>query len=53
MFREEAVRAVIDDHHAGVADNSQKIWMLMQLELWLQTYVDPARVGGPVALSVA
>ena len=40
FFREEAVRRVIDDHHTGAADNSNKLWTLIQLELWLRTYVD-------------
>src|SRR4051794_17721968 len=39
-FRPEAVRRLIDDHHAGAADNSSKLWTLIQLELWLRTYVD-------------
>jgi asparagine synthase (glutamine-hydrolysing) len=40
FFREEAVRGLIDAHHARSADNSSKLWTLIQLELWLRMYVD-------------
>ena len=33
--------ALIDDHLAGRADNSRKLWALLQLELWFRSYVDP------------
>ena len=52
-FREEAVRKLIDDHHAGAADNSSKLWTLIQLELWLRTYVDGARTAEPLTLSAS
>jgi asparagine synthase (glutamine-hydrolysing) len=52
FFRERAVRRVIDDHVAGTRDNSSKIWTLMQLELWLRTYVDGG-VGTELALAAA
>jgi asparagine synthase (glutamine-hydrolysing) len=50
FFRPEAVRKLIDDHHAGAADNSTKLWTLIQLELWLRTYVD-AHVSEPLTLT--
>jgi asparagine synthase (glutamine-hydrolysing) len=53
-FRPDAVRGLIDAHHAGRADNSLKLWSLLQLELWLRTYIDPAEVpGAPLALATA
>jgi asparagine synthase (glutamine-hydrolysing) len=42
LFRERAVRALIDDHAACRADNSRKLWALLQLELWFRTYIDAA-----------
>jgi asparagine synthase (glutamine-hydrolysing) len=51
-FRPEAVRRLIDDHRAGRYDNSNKLWALLQLELWMRTYID-SPVPQPVALSVA
>ncbi len=39
-FREAALGALIDDHVAGRRDNGTKLWALIQLELWLRTFVD-------------
>ena len=52
MFREQAIEALIADHLAGRADNSRKLWALLQLELWFRSYVDPP-VAAPPTLSVA
>ena len=41
LFREDVVATLIDHHLSGRADNSRKLWTLLQLELWLRTYVDP------------
>lgn len=51
IFREHALRALIDDHLTGRADNSLKLWALLQLELWFRSYVDAA-VPAPPVLSV-
>jgi asparagine synthase (glutamine-hydrolysing) len=51
-FRERAVRELIDRHQRGREDTSNKIWALLQIELWLRTYVDTEHPA-PVALSVA
>jgi asparagine synthase (glutamine-hydrolysing) len=51
IFRAERVRRMIDDHVAGVRDNADKLWTLIQLELWFQTFVDN-HPRGPLALSV-
>lgn len=40
FFRQDEVRRLIDDHVAGVNDNGDKLWALIQLELWLRTFVD-------------
>jgi asparagine synthase (glutamine-hydrolysing) len=53
LFRRDAVETLIDDHMVGAADNSGRIWALMQLELWLRAYVDPQRVESPPALAVS
>jgi asparagine synthase (glutamine-hydrolysing) len=49
FFREEAVRRIIDDHVSGERNNSDKIWALIQLELWLRTFID-TKTREPVAL---
>jgi asparagine synthase (glutamine-hydrolysing) len=51
-FRPERVRKLIDDHHAGAVDNANKLWALIQLELWLQTYVD-TKTPAPLTLTPA
>ena len=50
-FRESAVRGLIDRHLGGAEDTSNKLWALLQLELWLRTYVDAERPA-PVAVSI-
>ena len=47
------MEGLIHDHMAGAADHSGRIWALMQLELWMRTYVDPQRVESPRALAVS
>jgi asparagine synthase (glutamine-hydrolysing) len=51
-FRPEAVRGIIDRHLRGEEDTSNKIWALLQLELWLRTYVDAAEPA-PLSLALA
>ena len=40
LFDPVAVRALIDDNDAGRADNSLRIWALLVLEIWQQTFTD-------------
>jgi asparagine synthase (glutamine-hydrolysing) len=49
LFREAAVRALIDEHAERRADNSRKLWALLQLELWFRAYVDVAVPQPPMA----
>ncbi|HEV7898101.1 MAG TPA: asparagine synthase (glutamine-hydrolyzing) [Planosporangium sp.] len=55
LFRPESVAALLDQHDAGM-DHSNRIWALMQFELWHRMFVDgprptsqpgAARVGTP------
>jgi asparagine synthase (glutamine-hydrolysing) len=52
FFRPDGVRDIIDRHTSGVEDTSNKIWAMLQLELWMRTYVD-AETPRPLGLSVA
>jgi asparagine synthase (glutamine-hydrolysing) len=52
MFERVAIERLIVEHQRGTADNSDKLWALMQLELWLRTYID-VRPTGPVAVDLA
>jgi asparagine synthase (glutamine-hydrolysing) len=40
VFRPQAVASLVHDHSAQRRDNSYKIWALLMLELWFQTYID-------------
>lgn len=40
LFEPAAVEQLIAHHQHGAADNSEKLWALIQLELWFRTYVD-------------
>ncbi len=49
-FRPESVRALIDRHRAGAADESKPLWALLMLELWHREFVD---CGAPSLLAAA
>jgi asparagine synthase (glutamine-hydrolysing) len=51
IFRRSAIHRLIDDHRARRRDNSAKLWSLMMLELWFQTYIDAAGER-PISLSL-
>jgi asparagine synthase (glutamine-hydrolysing) len=50
-FREEKVTKLLDDHQSGEQDNTNKIWSLIQLELWLRMFID-AKPTSPTTVSV-
>jgi asparagine synthase (glutamine-hydrolysing) len=50
IFREQGIRTLIDHHLSGRADNSRKLWALLQLELWFRSYID-SHVLEPPTLS--
>jgi asparagine synthase (glutamine-hydrolysing) len=52
FFRREYVAGLIDDHVSGRRNNANRIWALVQLELWLRTFVD-TRADTPLSLDLA
>jgi asparagine synthase (glutamine-hydrolysing) len=52
LFRPEEIERLIIDHQRGATDNSNKLWALLQLELWFRTYIDRVP-DGPVSLDFA
>ena len=52
LFKRPAIERLITDHRRGVNDNSNKLWALIQLELWFRTYVDVSPTG-PITLDLA
>jgi len=47
LFQPSAVKKLFADHRAGVRDNANRIWRLLNLELWLRIFIDrdPAVLG--------
>jgi asparagine synthase (glutamine-hydrolysing) len=52
LFERRAVERLISEHHRGTTDNGNRIWALIQLELWFRTYID-AEPTGPITLDFA
>jgi asparagine synthase (glutamine-hydrolysing) len=52
LFRPEQVERIVERHLSGAEDTSLKIWCLLQLELWLRTFVDASQPE-PVSLALA
>lgn len=42
LLQPRAVKRLLYSHQSGKADYSQQLWTLLNLELWFQTYIDPA-----------
>ncbi|HTT25181.1 MAG TPA: asparagine synthase (glutamine-hydrolyzing) [Candidatus Sulfotelmatobacter sp.] len=40
LFRREAIQKLFKDHRSGSHDNSNRIWRLLNLELWFRLFVD-------------
>jgi asparagine synthase (glutamine-hydrolysing) len=41
LFRPDAVRRLVQEHTDGQWDHSYRLWALLVLELWQQTWLDP------------
>jgi asparagine synthase (glutamine-hydrolysing) len=56
FFQPEAVTGLLDEHAAGRADNSRKIWALLTFSLWHDRYADgslPAELDAEQLLAEA
>jgi asparagine synthase (glutamine-hydrolysing) len=40
LFRQSAVSRLVEEHRNGRVDNHVRLWMLLNLELWHQIYVE-------------
>jgi asparagine synthase (glutamine-hydrolysing) len=45
IFRRDAIERLLSEHESGRSDRSSKIWGLIQLELWLRTFIDQSPTG--------
>ncbi|HSM72098.1 MAG TPA: asparagine synthase (glutamine-hydrolyzing), partial [Anaerolineales bacterium] len=39
-FKKEAIQTLLDEHHSNRHDHHVRLWMLLNLELWHQTYIE-------------
>ncbi len=39
-FREESIQRLLDEHRSNRSDHHVRLWMLMNLELWHQIYIE-------------
>ncbi len=49
LFDRAAVRTIVDEHAASLRDHSERLWALVNVEVWHRIFVDgesPADVGG-------
>jgi len=46
LFKQQAVRMLVDEHMLKRADNSYRIWALLFLELWYRMFIDKSNVLG-------
>ncbi|MCA9049805.1 MAG: asparagine synthetase B, partial [Planctomycetaceae bacterium] len=49
LLNPERVATLVREHTAGTVDHAYRLWNLLCLELWHQTYLD-TRPAGPIAL---
>jgi asparagine synthase (glutamine-hydrolysing) len=49
LFRRDRLETIAREWQAGAGGHVHRIWMLLMLELWFQTYVDRTAVEGPIA----
>jgi len=54
IFNPEVVSRLVDEHVSGRVDHTERLWALVNFELWLRRFVDgEADVRMPQAPSVA
>jgi asparagine synthase (glutamine-hydrolysing) len=51
-FKRSEVERLIGEHQSRAADHAYKLWALVQLELWLKTYIE-SPAPAPLSLAVA
>jgi len=47
LFRPEAIRRILAEHRAGHRDHGNRIWRLLNLELWQRIFLDGEPVPAP------
>jgi asparagine synthase (glutamine-hydrolysing) len=49
IFRRDRLEAMVEEWRAGAGRHAYRMWTLMMLELWFQTYIDRSAVETPIA----
>lgn len=45
LFQEKAVRRLLEEHRRGRADHHTRLWLLMNVEIWHQIYIQQSEVS--------
>jgi asparagine synthase (glutamine-hydrolysing) len=48
LFQPQFVRALVHQHQHGQADHSERLWALVNLEMWLRRFIDGEDTAGQV-----
>jgi asparagine synthase (glutamine-hydrolysing) len=40
IFNPQFVRTLVDQHRRGEANHSERLWSLVNLEMWLRRFID-------------
>jgi len=40
LFDPEVIRHLAEEHHTGLCDNGQRLWLLVNLEIWQRIFID-------------
>lgn len=46
IFNAETVRTLVDQHQRGAANHSERLWSLVNLEMWFRRFID-GEIGSP------
>jgi asparagine synthase (glutamine-hydrolysing) len=47
IFNAGFVRALVEQHQRGEANHSERLWSLVNLEMWLRRFVDGEDISSP------
>ena len=49
LFRRDRLETIVREWQAGTGGHAHRVWTLLMLELWFQTYIDRTAVETPIA----
>jgi hypothetical protein len=45
LFDPDFVRQLVDEHQAGLANHAERLWSLVNLEMWMRRFIDGETSG--------